>query len=277
MQGPKYLFESEDRWITEMGAWFPGERVVFRGKNLFHELNHLSWVELLFYGITGRTFSKKQFRLFEGIWVLCTSYPDPRLWNNRVAALAGTARSTAALAIGAASAVSEASLYGGRPEIQAIDFLFRIQHRLEKGGNLEELINAELKKYKIIPGFGRPTIRKRKDERIEPIMDLAKELGFSQGPYVKLAFDIEEILSQGQQRLNMNIAIFLAALGADQGLSRREYYHLASLSFFAGIFPCYIDGLKKSEGAFFPLRCDRIAYEGAPRRHWVCQVKTSTK
>jgi hypothetical protein len=170
------------------------------------------------------------------------------------------------LAISAANAASEASIYGHRPIIQAIDFLFRTQQRLEKGDSLEELIKTELKKYKIIPGYGRPITRK--DERIEPLMALAKELGFSQGPYVKLAFDVEKILLAGRWRLYMNIAAFSAALAADQGLSRREYYHYAILSFSAGMFPCYIDALKKAEGTFFPLTCDRIQYEGAPRRAW---------
>jgi hypothetical protein len=204
--------------------------------------------------------------LFEGIWTLCTSYPDPRLWNNRIAALAGTARSTATLAISAANAASEASIYGHRPVIRAIDFLFRTQQSLEKGGNLAELIKTELKKYRVIPGYGRPVIRK--DERIEPLMALAEELGFSKGPYVKLVFDVERVLLQGRWRLYMNIAAFSAALIADQGLSAHEYYHLAILSFSAGMFPCYIDALEKIEGTFFPLTCDRIQYEGKPRRSW---------
>lgn len=266
MQGPKYLFKNEDHWTTSMGSAFSQEGIIFRGKDLFHELNELSWMELLFYGITGRIFTKKQMRLFEGIWTLCTSYPDPRLWNNRVAALAGTARSTATLAISAANAVSEASIYGHRPIIRAIDFLFRTQQSLKQGNDLAELIKAELKKYKTIPGYGRPITRK--DERIEPLMALAEKLGFSQGPYVKLAFEIEKKLLEGRWRLYMNVAALSAALVADQGLSRHEYYHYAILSFSAGMFPCYIDALKKTEGTFFPLSCDRIQYEGKPRRNW---------
>lgn len=266
MQGPKHLIECEDHWVTNMGAWLPGERVIFRGKDLFHELKNLPWMGLLLYGITGRMFNGKQIRLFEGIWTLCTSYPDPRLWNNRIAALAGTARSTATLAISAANAASEASIYGHRPIIQAIDFLFRTQQRLEKGDNLEELIKAELKRYKVIPGYGRPITRK--DERIEPLMALAKELDFSQGSYVKLAFEIEKILLAGRWRLYMNIAAFSAALAADQELSSHEYYCYLNLSFSGGMFPCYIDALEKAEGTFFPLTCDRIQYEGKPRCTW---------
>ena len=51
-----------------------------------------------------------------------TSYPDARLWNNRVAALAGTARSTGTLGIAAALAVSEAKIYGGAHNLRAANF-----------------------------------------------------------------------------------------------------------------------------------------------------------
>ncbi len=274
MQGPKHLFESEDRWVTRMGAWFSGERVVFRGKDLFHDLKDLGWMQLLLYGITGRIFDEKQVRLFEAFWTVCTSYPDPRLWNNRVAAFAGTVRSTTALAIGASTAVSEASIYGRRPDLRAIDFLFRAKEGLGKGLALVDIVKTELEelkkyrgKYRGIPGYGRPVTRK--DERIAPIMALADELGFSDGPFVKLAFSIEDILLNGRLHLHMNIAAVLAALAADQGLSREEYYQYMILSFSAGMIPCYSDARNKSEGAFFPLRCERVHYEGTPRRVWV--------
>jgi citrate synthase len=267
MRGPKQLLENEGRWVTTIGAWFPGERIVFRGKDLFHDLKDLSWMALLFYGITGRIPDERQIRLFNGFWTLCTSYPEPRIWNNRVAALAGTTRSTAALAIGAANAVSEASIYGRRPDIRAIDFLLRTKEQLDKGHNLAEVVRAELKKYRRILGYGRPKIGK--DERIEPVMALAKELGFSKGPYVKLAFAVEEILLQNQSHLKMNIAALLAALAADQGLACYEYYQFMVLCFSVGMFPCHLDAMNKPEGTFFPLRCDRIAYEGKPCRAWV--------
>jgi citrate synthase len=99
-------------------------------------------------------------------------------------------------------------------------------------------------------------------------MALAKELGFSEGPYVKLAFAIEKVLLQSRWRLHVNIAAIAAALAADQGLSRQEYYLIAILCFSAGMFPCYLDTMNKPEGAFFPLRCDRVTYVGKSQRIW---------
>ncbi|BBL72617.1 citrate/2-methylcitrate synthase [Methylogaea oryzae] len=266
MQGPTKLLENEDNWVTDMGAWFPAERVVFRGKDLFRELGDLPWMGLLLYGITGRVPDEKQIRLFDAMWVLCTSYPDPRLWNNRVAALAGTARSTALLALGAANAVSEASLYGRRPGIRAIDFLLRAKQQLDQGVDLKRVVALELEKHKRIYGYGRPVTDQ--DERIVPLLTFAATLGFSDGVYVGLAFAVEEILLARPKPLHMNIAIVLAALAADQGLTPHEYYRFMALSFSAGMTACHVDAMQKPEGTLFPLSCKRLAYCGAPRRVW---------
>jgi hypothetical protein len=147
MRGPEELLQFEDHWVTDLGAWFPGERVVLRGKDLLTELADQRWMGLLLYGVTGRLFDDKQVRLFEGLWSLSASFPEPRLWNNRVAALAGTMRSTGALGVGAAIAVSEASIYGRRPDIRAIDLLLRAKTHLDKPqADLEEFIKSEIEK-----------------------------------------------------------------------------------------------------------------------------------
>lgn len=266
MNGPDRLCDAEQAWVTEMGAWFPGERVVFRGRDLFDELAGMRWMGLLLFGITGRIFDDRQLRLFEGIWTISTSYPDPRLWNNRVAALAGTARSSAALGISAANAVSEATIYGGRPFIRVSDFLLRADDARRAGEALEAFVHRELGERRRIFGYGRPLVNG--DERIEPLMNLARQLGVADGAYVRLAFAVERILARAPRRLRMNVAALLSALLVDQGLSPRECSRFMVLCFSAGMFPCYEDALNQPEGAFFPLRCRRIRYEGHPRRRW---------
>jgi len=260
------LFNYEDNWLTEVGAWYPGEKVIFRNHDLFNELNETSWMELMLYGITGRRFNSKQVELFNRMWVLCTSYPDPRIWNNRITALAGTVRSTCSLAIGAATAISEATIYGRRPDIRAIDFLLKAKTKLDNGDDLDELVVAEIQKYRGIAGYGRPIINA--DERIIPITREVEKLGFSDGHYIKLAFKIESSLEKTPWPLVMNVGAVLAALSADQGLSPREHYQFMTLCFSAGMFPCYIDAMNKPEGMFFPLRCDFIKYEGVSKRRW---------
>ena len=110
-----------------MGGYEPGAKAVLRGKDMFTQLQHLDWMGLLLYGVTGKMPSDKQARLLSGIWAIATSYPDPRLWNNRIATLAGVARSTGTLGVSAGIAVSEAVVYGQQPFFGAIHLLLDIQ------------------------------------------------------------------------------------------------------------------------------------------------------
>ncbi len=254
------LAEAAGRWETDLGAWFAGERVVFRGRDLLHDLAPLPWMELLLYGITGRRFTPEQVKLFEQMWVLSVSYPDPRLWNNRVAALGGSARTTAALAAAAATAVTEARIYGGQANYGAIAFI----RRALQAEDPEVLVMEELRVRRHVPGYGRPIVAV--DERIPPLLTCARELGLADGPHVHLAFEVERVLKR--RRMKMNITGLAAALAADQGLMPSEYQAYVSFAFGAGILPCYVDAAVHPEQAFFPFRCESIDYEGPPPRAW---------
>ena len=129
------LRENVGRVRSRVGGCFIGSHAIFRGQNLHEDLADVSWMELYLLSITGRRFTAPQLRLFEAIWTY-TSYPDARIWNNRVAALAGTTRSTANLGVSAAVAVSEAAIYGRGIDIRASTFLQRTQAHVAAGGEL---------------------------------------------------------------------------------------------------------------------------------------------
>lgn len=265
MNGPQLLEEQVGRLVTRMGAVFPGERAVFRGHDLHASLKDLDWLELYLFGITGRRFTPQQMSVLQAIWSY-TSYPDARIWNNRVAALAGTARSTGNLGIAAALAVSEAQIYGGGVVLCAIEFLTRVKIQVDAGADLAELMRAELKQQRGIAGYGRPITAG--DERIAPMMALVREQGLDGGGHLKLAFEVEKILLAGRWRLHMNYAALTAALAADFGLSPREYYFFVIPAFLAGMPPCYLEAAEKPAGLLFPLPCSVVLYEGVARRRW---------
>lgn len=261
------LKEFEDNWVTEMGAWFGGDRVIFRGKNLFTEFHTKTWMDIWLYAITGKEFSSKQLELWNQLWILCSSFPEPRIWNNRVAALTGSARGTAAQGISASIAVSEAAIFGRQADIAAYQFIRKALTQIKDGASLAQVVDDEIKeKRHIPPGFGRPMISV--DERIPPVIKLAEKLGFDQGEHYKLALQLDELLITSRRRLRLNIGGLAAALSADQGLTPREYYHFVLLTFTAGNIACYQDTLDKPEGSFFPLSCPRISYQGKPHRKW---------
>ena len=265
MNGPQLLEERVGKLVTSAGAFFPGERAVFRGHDLHTSLKDLDQLAIYLFGITGRRFTQQQMKIMHAMCTF-TSYPDARLWNNRVAALAGTTRSTGTLGIAAALAVSEAQIYGRGVDLRAIEFLTRAKIHVDAGADLAELVRAELKRKRGIAGYGRPIIST--DERLAPMITLVREQGLDGGPYLKLAFDVEKILLTGRWRLRMNYAAVTAALCADFGMSPREYFFSTLPAFLAGMPPCYLDAADKPEGQLFPLPCRMVSYEGVNRRRW---------
>lgn len=260
------LQKSEDKWVTKMGKVFPTERAVYRGKDLHQELKDLGWFELFLYGITGRFFTKNQLKMLNFIWT-CTSYPDPCIWNNRVASLTGTTRSTINLALGAATAVSEAELYGPKVGKYCLDFLIRLSEALSRGYSVEQFVNQELQSGRKIYGYGRPLVDG--DERVPHILNLLKEVDMDKGPFVCLVFEVEKIL-KAKKGLVMNMASICGGIAADMGLSPNEFQAFTSPLFTAGFIPCFLEAAEKPMGTLFPLKCSRLVYEGrAPRRRLV--------
>lgn len=263
-KSPELLEQYEENWKTSMGGWLPKEgKVYLRGKEVLTQLKEYRWHQYLLYGVTGID-SKKLARLYEGIWVISCSFPDPRLWNNQVAALGGTARSTGALSTAGALAVTEATIYGLKPIKGVMDFIYRAAESLDSGNSLEDIIKSELKKYRSIYGYGRPL--RANDERVVPLMDFAHSIGAGAGPYTKLAFKIDDYMKASKYGYRINIAGVSAALVADEGITAEQHYHMASVAFSAGIIPCYIDSASKPEGAFFPFRISSVKYSGAQNK-----------
>jgi len=250
---------------SRVGAAFIGSHAVFRGKDLHADLGDATWIDLYLFGVTGRRFPAPVLRLLEAVWTY-SSYPDARIWNNRVAALAGTARSTGNLGVAAALAVSEAEIYGQGPGYRAIEFIVRLRRATLAGDDVGSYVELEIKKNRRVWGYGRP-INGDTDERIAPLLRLAEQLGLSGGPHLRLAFEVEEHLVR-TRGLRINYGAVIAGLSADVGLTPSEHYWLLFPIFLAGMVPCYIDSSQQPEGTLLPLPCDAVLYTGPPKRSW---------
>jgi citrate synthase len=258
------LHDSANRLNTRMGKCFLGTRAVFRGHDLHADLGDMDWMELFVFGITGRRFGPNELKLLHAMWVH-TSYPDARIWNNRVAALAGSTRSTPSLGVSAALAVSEATIYGGHPFVRAIDFLIGAQRMIERGAQIEEVVALELEQRRIY-GYGRPLASA--DERLPWLTGLARDLGLDTGPHLRLALEVERVLVARDTRLRMNYAALMAALAADLGLTPTEFHYFQVPVFLAGMAPCAIEAGERPPGTVFPLSCAHVTYEGPAKRQW---------
>lgn len=256
---------------SKMGKAFPGERTVFRGHNLHQELGHMNWLDLYLFGITGQALSPQQVRVMNVLFA-CTSYPDARLWNNRVAALAGSARSTCTLALSAAMANTEALLFGIQASQMCADFLLRTQKNLDGGASLEEILQQEISLHKYIKGFGRPMATLDQDERFPVIFAALKEEGIAIEGYLQLVFDVEACLIRTGKPLRANYAAYLAAVPLQFGLSLNQTTAALYPTFLAGMPPCYLEALERPEGASFAMACEQIKYSGQAAREWDSEV-----
>lgn len=258
------LLEHEDRLHTKMGKAFLCERVVFRGKDLHHDLCQNDWFSLYLYSITGREFLDIEKKALNFIWS-STSYPDPSIWPNNNSALAGSVRTTASLSLMSGMVISEASLYGRRPDKRSIDFFLRAAKAIDEGSTLEDFIELELGLYKKIYGYGRPLAKV--DERIPHTINKMKALGLNEGRYFKMALEVYKYLNK-KKGLSINVAALAAAICADCGFDAHEYHLFLTPAFLAGMVPCYLESNERPEGAFFPIRCESIVYSGKSRRSW---------
>lgn len=251
-------------WPTTKGKVTVGERAVLHGRDILYDLRKMDWLSLHFFSITSFEPDPKKLEAMMHIWAGC-SYPDPRIWNNRIAALAGSARSTAGLAFGAASAVSEATIYGNRANIKCLDTLLRAHDAVNNGTDLKDFILSEIKIGRKIFGYGRPV--RNKDERIPAMMEHLKELELLDDPYIQIALQMEQILGD-LKGLCMNSSGISAGIAASLGLTPRQYHVFLSPVFGIGFSPCYMEATEKPETCLFPVKCTEVKYTGPQCSDW---------
>lgn len=279
MNAPNPLQAFEGPMLTA-GACYPGSHVVFRGQDLHSsDLMEMDYLGLSAFGLTGIKLSLAQQKVLNHIFTI-TSYPDSRLWNNRVAALAGSTRSTGSLAISAAIACSEAITFGRQPMLHAADFLVRARAAMQAGQTLEQIVDRELALHKHLGGYGRPVATLQQDERIVILAKKMREAGIDpMNPsgddkpdrpisYFALALEIEKVLQAKGYKLTINYAGIMIAPPLDFGFTPEQCGLYLVSCFQAGMYPCYAEAIERPAGATFPMRCEKINYSGSPERRW---------
>jgi hypothetical protein len=267
MNIPHFL-EAYEQSLRSKSACFPGSHVVFRGLDLHDDplFATLDWFGLHVFAVTGIKLSPAQQKLISFIWTI-TSYPDARLWNNRIAALAGTTRSTACLGVAAGIAGTEAINFGLQPMIHAADFLVRAEAALRDGQALDDIVTNEVQQFKHLGGYGRPVATLQADERVMVLKayidDMKARNELVSARYFELAFDIEKMLQQMGKKLTMNYGSVVLAPLLDLGLTPQECYMVSIVFLTAGMTPSYREALERPAGATFPIRCDHIRMDKA--------------
>lgn len=252
------------------GGWILGEAIYNHGFSMMDELvGHTSYFQVLILNITGRLPEKNISDWTEASFI-CLSWPDPRIWCNKIGALAGTSRTSSTAAVSAGTLAADSRMYASGAMLEGAEFIISALNAKNNGTSTHSIVQTELarKSHKAtskaaIMGYARPLATG--DERVVAMERVRNALNFPIGPHLRLAFEIENLLMDTHNEC-MNILGYCAAFMADQGFTATEITRIYSLWVSSGIHACYAEYCDRPPGTFLPLRCDDIDYQGkAPR------------
>lgn len=252
--------------VSSRGGWKIGSGVQNCGYDMMDDLvGKASYMQVVVLNATGRLPSRAVADWIDAIHI-CLSWPDPRIWCNRIGALAGSNRVSGVAASCLGVLAAESTSYGIKPLINGVEFIEHAYAQRAKGVSVDDFVDIETNKHGGKPhlmGYARPIAKG--DERIPAMEKVTENLGFSIGKHLSLAYQIEAILSARFDE-SMNINGYVSAFLADQGYSPKEVYRIFSAVVLSGVTACYADTADRLEGSFAPLKTTDVIYKGAKAR-----------
>lgn len=252
--------------VSSRGGWKIGSGVQNCGYDMMKDLvGKVSYMQVVVLNATGRLPSKALADWIEAVHI-CLSWPDPRIWCNRIGALAGSSRTSSVTASCLGVLAAESTSYGIKPLISGVEFIEHAYAQVMQDTSVENFVSAEIKKYGGKPhlmGYARPIAKG--DERIPAMEKVTKMLGFSIGEHLSLAYKVEAILKTRFDE-SMNINGYMSAFLVDQGFTATEVYRTFSALVVSGVTACYADTADRIEGSFAPLKTSDVVYKGAKER-----------
>jgi citrate synthase len=248
------------------GGWRVGSGITTHGYSLLDEIHgRCSVFQVIIMNVTGRLPERRLADFVEGFFV-CLSWPDARIWCNKMGTFSAMTRTSATAAVAAGGLAGDSKMYGPGSG-PAVDAFLKSAHEyiVEGGGSVENFIdeNGYRGGRLYAPGFARPLAKG--DERITAMRRYAQELGFEPGVYEKLANQIEDHLALREGE-GLNLAGYFAAFMYDRGYSMREAIGISAWSISTGVYASYFEQIDRPPEAFLALQVGDIEYTGpAPR------------
>ena len=110
------------RIVSSRGGWKIGSGIQNCGYDMMNDLvGKTSYMQVVVLNATGRLPSKAIADWIDAIHI-CLSWPDPRIWCNRIGALAGSSRASGVAASCLGVLAAESTSYGIKPLISGVDF-----------------------------------------------------------------------------------------------------------------------------------------------------------
>lgn len=219
-----------------------------------------SWMEAWATIAGGRAFTENEIKLLEHIQV-CTSYPDMRIWNNRVGTVTVGARNPEIHGICAFMAVAEAQVYGVQVVAECSSMLANAVRACIMDHEPLEIFTARwTRRYGRIAGYGRPL--HANDERNEPTFKAMERLGVVKGTHLSMALAIADVLKKKERPVLMNAGAVFTAILMDLGFSQEAIQVFITILFISGLYPCQELAMIRAPSFFTAIRCDEL--EGLP-------------
>lgn len=257
-------------WNSKVGLWIPGKEVKLYNEDLFTIHKKVdTWYEYLMFSITGERnrFTKNQLVCLEKMWTYIMTYPDHKIWINRVASLAGTAGTSPQIAISSANTCGSGRIFSTNVTSKVGKFLVDVDSQLKDKSLVNVLIENGYK-TKTPVSFDRPL--SALDERINSTIILLKETDNFNNKYITLLFEINHILMNVFKRndIKMTIGALVGAIFLDFKIKPLEAELLTPIMLIGGVIPCFTDTFTEKKGSFLPMGIDSIEYIGPAPRKW---------
>ena len=248
--------------FSRKGGWKIGSGIETHGYSLLDEIHgKCSLFQVMILNVTGRLPEKRLADVVEGVFI-CSSWPDPRIWCNKLGAFSAMTRTTPTAAVAAGGLAGDSKLYGvgtGR----SIESFITLADRMinHENWSVQEFMekhafsNGKLQ----APGFARPLAKG--DERVVAMRRYARELGFETGRFEKLANEMEDYLSTKAGE-GLNSSGYFVVFMKDQGYSIDEIIGIAAWAISTGVYASYFEYIAQAPEAFLPLRISDIDYTG---------------
>ncbi len=258
--------KQRNKIISKKGGWFVGDGVYCHGYDMMNELvGKVSYMQVVMLNVTGQLPERRVADWFEAVHI-CLSWPDSRIWCNHIGALGGTMRASVVASTVAGVLATDSRSYGIKPLKEGVAFIQAAVIALKDGLSVEEIVVNECEKHggkPYIMGYARPIAKG--DERVPAMELVAKNLGFSVGEHLKLAYEIDRTLL-AQFNEGMNINGYMSAFLSDLNFTSEEVYRICATLVASGVSACYVDMRDRLAETFLPLKCDDIDFQGKPHR-----------
>ncbi|KAF1080153.1 MAG: hypothetical protein GQF41_3620 [Candidatus Rifleibacterium amylolyticum] len=249
----------QQKAYSDLGGVNPDQSVTLAGHNLFSELVGNLSLAACFHLYVKKTLPSPQVERLLSAIVTATVYPDIRIWPNRAVAFCASAGTGNAAGVASGMLGMEGLMFGGDCVAESFRFIRDLMAAEENGLSIESQIEKAKERNQKIPGFGRPIVKG--DERLKPILQVAREVGLDDGLFLSFGRRVEVLLDK-EFGIRFNVAALIACLLGDMDYTLSEVRAFGTLFPMISFLGVFHEHSRPDARPVFPLAISDIEYIG---------------